>query len=825
MSEVITSNYPTSLDDTTSLLNDQVSLKSFVLNGDHSNSITTITTTSVITGFSAPNYFLIDGEIIHFTGISGVDFTGCTRGADGTSAASHSDADPIYHIATANWANQIRRAVIAIETELGTDPAGSLTDVKTRLAVSINDDGTLKSIPGMTLTGDLTFDGAYHPVIAPGSDTDAVLLEVTVTGTPQINWDESADNFAFSKGVRINPGVGGGNFKLYGDNEDGVRATFYTNDPEIYAAFYGWDENDGGASAYAETKVGAISDDDALVINPVAGTATFGSNLVVTLANTALHILDTNASHDLIIAPGSDLTADRTLTLTTGDAARTVTLSGNPTLADWFDQSVKQAASPTFASLTLTGDLAVNGGDITGTSALTVTPLAGQNLNVNLSTTGDFAVNTSQLYVDTSTGNVGIGTTSPEGLLHLQASGTANRLIIEGNSNDRWVSMFHGNDHPALVWETGDMRFGTATDHDSTFTGYSEKMRIKSDGNVGIGTTTPSGELHVKNTGEIYFSLGGSDARQVFNDGWSIGDRSEDGTFRICASTASLGTNPRLSITSTGNVGIGTTAPIFPLHIEGAVTSGVNLLLRDTAAQAAGVGGGINFGGKFTDAGAYTGFGRIGAYKETATTVEQEGYLTLSTNLAGTMTERMRITSAGNVGIGTAGPTNQMHIATTNDNAYALRVQGSTNNAAGVWTGIGIAGESANTKAGILFEDIGASYSRGKLHFALDNDADQTGADLTNVRMTITNDGNVGIGISTGLDGKTHIDQASTTAAIPVLTLDQADLSEQFFKFMTTIGVGNPIEAVGAKTLTTTHFIKVEIDGVGDRYLPVGTIA
>jgi hypothetical protein len=76
----------------------------------------------------------------------------------------------------------------------------------------------------------------------------------------------------------------------------------------------------------------------------------------ITVNNTGLHILDTNASHDLIIAPGSDLSADRTLTLTTGDAARTITLSGNPTLSDWFDQSVKQAASPTFGGFTKVGD-------------------------------------------------------------------------------------------------------------------------------------------------------------------------------------------------------------------------------------------------------------------------------------------------------------------------------------------------------------------------------------------------------------------------------------------------------------------------------------
>lgn len=39
----------------------------------------------------------------------------------------------------------------------------------------------------------------------------------------------------------------------------------------------------------------------------------------ITIPNTGLHILDTNASHDLIIAPGSNLTLDRTLTVTTGD--------------------------------------------------------------------------------------------------------------------------------------------------------------------------------------------------------------------------------------------------------------------------------------------------------------------------------------------------------------------------------------------------------------------------------------------------------------------------------------------------------------------------
>jgi len=79
----------------------------------------------------------------------------------------------------------------------------------------------------------------------------------------------------------------------------------------------------------------------------VSGTAQF--------PNSGLGILDTDASHRLILSPASNLSAQRTLSLITGDADRSITLQGNPTLNDWFDQSVKQVASPTFAGMTLTG--------------------------------------------------------------------------------------------------------------------------------------------------------------------------------------------------------------------------------------------------------------------------------------------------------------------------------------------------------------------------------------------------------------------------------------------------------------------------------------
>lgn len=84
--------------------------------------------------------------------------------------------------------------------------------------------------------------------------------------------------------------------------------------------------------------------------------------------------------------------------------------------------------------------------------------------------------------------------------------------------------------------------------------------------------------------------------------------------------------------------------------------------------------------------------------------------------------------------------------------------------------------------------------------------------------------GNVGIGTKT-LSAKCHVDQSVTDAAIPVLYLDQADVSEEMIEFNTTIGVGNAIEAAGGKALTTTHFIKVTLPGALTRYIPCGTIA
>lgn len=85
----------------------------------------------------------------------------------------------------------------------------------------------------------------------------------------------------------------------------------------------------------------------------------------LTFPLSGLHILDTDASHDLILSPGSNLTADRTLTLTTGDASRTLTIGADTTLSGGTHSGTNTGDQ----TITLTGDVTGTG---TGSFAATI---------------------------------------------------------------------------------------------------------------------------------------------------------------------------------------------------------------------------------------------------------------------------------------------------------------------------------------------------------------------------------------------------------------------------------------------------------------------
>ena len=83
-------------------------------------------------------------------------------------------------------------------------------------------------------------------------------------------------------------------------------------------------------------------------------------------------------------------------------------------------------------------------------------------------------------------------------------------------------------------------------------------------------------------------------------------------------------------------------------------------------------------------------------------------------------------------------------------------------------------------------------------------------------RLVINNAGYVGIGITTAL-AQTHIDQTSTTVAIPVLALDQADVSEGFINFIGSdrgviTGATNSVGSVRAEINGTVYRLALYAD-------------
>lgn len=74
------------------------------------------------------------------------------------------------------------------------------------------------------------------------------------------------------------------------------------------------------------------------------------NNLKVALCQ----LKDTGGDHYINLKCTENLSTNRGLNFIVGNDSRTVTFSGNPTLADWFNQSVKTTATPSFPHLNLT---------------------------------------------------------------------------------------------------------------------------------------------------------------------------------------------------------------------------------------------------------------------------------------------------------------------------------------------------------------------------------------------------------------------------------------------------------------------------------------
>ena len=115
-------NYPTSVSTDANLYVAKNQLAT-QLDGSLTNVATTVTVDST-TNFPTTGAITIDSEVIFYTNTTSTTFTGCTRGADGTGATTHSDNAPVRHTNVAFHHNGLKDEVIAIETALGTNLSG-----------------------------------------------------------------------------------------------------------------------------------------------------------------------------------------------------------------------------------------------------------------------------------------------------------------------------------------------------------------------------------------------------------------------------------------------------------------------------------------------------------------------------------------------------------------------------------------------------------------------------------------------------------------------------------------------------------------------------
>jgi len=277
-------------------------------------------------------------------------------------------------------------------------------------------------------------------------------------------------------------------------------------------------------------------------------------------------------------------------------------------------------------------------------------------------------------------GNVGIGTTAPAAKLDIKSSGTASLPlqltasdgsilfdIYEGSSGDGQLDLYNSAGTPNVLLR-----------------GINGGASYFNSGNVGIGTTGPGTELHVVHKGVSqgglkissdqngnYLQLGG-DFPYMESYGATMYlnmNNSQDINMR----------NGAMIVKSTGNVGIGTTAPAGKLNVVGQTILGVvpfglnwapsvgdnQLFLTSNTNPTLNTGTTLSLGGRYRAAdNGQISYGSIAGLKENNSDSNANGFMAFytSSESEARSSERMRISSAGNVGIGTTTPGDKLDI-------------------------------------------------------------------------------------------------------------------------------------------------------------------
>ncbi|MGQ0524425.1 MAG: tail fiber domain-containing protein [Betaproteobacteria bacterium] len=415
-----------------------------------------------------------------------------------------------------------------------------------------------------------------------------------------------------------------------------------------------------------------------------------------------------------VIAPSQTVASAAGAEYTTGTfTAPTITLTGStgvtmqmdsflfspPTITDASAVTVTDAATLTIAgapvkagSVTLidTYGLMINGGAVS-----TATNSYGLYVNAQTGATNNVAA----AFMG---GRVGVGTALPGNSLNVHSgiiqvtsasSGTGSTAGLQlSMTNDTAYIGNRQNDH--IVFHTN---------------GGVEKMRLTNVGNLGIGDSTPDHKLDVAgNIGldaSAYINFGDTDGTTGYgirDNAGTIECKNSGGSWAACAGGGGGtpgGANTQIQFNNSGafggsanfvwdntnsRVGIGTSAPTTTLHARKDVDGSASILrlsnltggaasTNETIEAIFGLGDGTtDFGGPAIVA------GKESDYTSAA---NRDSFLAFHTMLNDTRSEKMRITSAGNVGIGVTNPAWQLHTGADGVGRSGVTVEATTENA------------------------------------------------------------------------------------------------------------------------------------------------